>query len=87
MKMAHISDTGSCVGFGEVKVGDSLSIGAKYNTTQQPLNKKMSGVGNAPIMGICQVSLASNDVITLEERVLIVFRCTLDEAVKVGMDC
>jgi hypothetical protein len=56
MKMSHISDTGSCVDFGEVKVGDTLQIGAKYNTTAHPLDKRMSGLGNAPIMGICQVS-------------------------------
>jgi len=55
LKIAHISDTGSCVDFGDLKIGDSLAIGAKYNTTAHSLNKKMSGAGNSPIMGIAQV--------------------------------
>lgn len=59
MKMAHISDTGSCVDFGDVKVGDTLGIGAVYNTSTHPLNKAMSGFWNAAIMGISQVSFSS----------------------------
>jgi hypothetical protein len=55
MKMAHISDTGSCVDFGDLSYGDSLSIGARYNTSDHALNKNMNGRGNAAIMGISQV--------------------------------
>jgi len=55
MKMTHISDTGSCVDFGDIKPGDSLVVGARYNTSAHPLNKNMNGRGNAPIMGISQV--------------------------------
>jgi hypothetical protein len=54
MKMAHICDTDSCVGFGAVKVGDTLHIGAKNNTSAYPLNKEISGVGNAPIMAFAR---------------------------------
>jgi len=53
--MAHISDTGSCVDFGDLSFGDSLTIGARYNTSSHPLNKNMNGRGNSPIMGISQV--------------------------------
>jgi hypothetical protein len=55
MKKAHISDTGSCVDFGNLSYGDTLSIGARYNTSDHALNKNMNGRGNAAIMGISQV--------------------------------
>jgi hypothetical protein len=55
MKIVHISDTGSCGDFGEIKVGDSLVVGTCYDTSAHPLNKNMNGRGNAPIMGTSQV--------------------------------
>jgi len=55
MKVAHISNTGSCVDFGYLEPGDSLVIGARYNTSAHPLSKSMHGTGAAPIMGISQV--------------------------------
>jgi len=59
MAMSHISDTGSCVDFGNLMMGETLTIKADYDTNAHPLMKRMSGVGNEPIMGILQVYLGA----------------------------
>lgn len=56
--MTHISDTGSCVDFGDIKPGDVMKIVATYDTTQHALNKMMNGE-TQEIMGISQVYIGS----------------------------
>jgi len=54
--LKHISDTGSCVDFGEIKKGDVLNIVAKYDTPKFPLSKVMGEVQE--LMGISVVYIA-----------------------------
>ncbi|KAF1989519.1 hypothetical protein K402DRAFT_391095 [Aulographum hederae CBS 113979] len=52
--LTHISDTGSCADFGQIRRGQRLTIRADYDTTRHPLNKMMDG-SLQEIMGISQV--------------------------------
>jgi len=56
--LAHISDTGSCMDFGTIRKGQTLSIKADYDTTAHPLNKMMDGK-TQEIMGISQVYIGA----------------------------
>lgn len=52
----HISDSGVCLNFGQLKQGDSLVVTAHYDTNKRPLMDGHDG-GKEPIMGISRVRL------------------------------
>lgn len=56
--LVHISDTGSCVDFGDIKTGDVMKIVSTYDTTKHALNKMMDGK-EQEIMGISQVYIGN----------------------------
>ncbi|KAF1815741.1 hypothetical protein P152DRAFT_471140 [Eremomyces bilateralis CBS 781.70] len=56
--LTHISDTTSCIDFGDVRSGDKLKIVATYDTEAHALNKMMDGE-EQEIMGISQVYIGS----------------------------
>jgi hypothetical protein len=52
----HISDTGSCMNFGTIKIGDKIEVDAMYDTSKFGLNKLMGKY--VELMGISLVYVA-----------------------------